>query len=343
MDIYIYSRDFVPVEILEGYSSVIWTKRWQDLDDAEITMPTSQLKEISDFSSMIDLYLYNADLDDYMIIDGYEVKYDTEQGEMLTIYGTDLLSILNRRIVWNQTIVSGTLTHCVTRLLNENVISPTNTNRKIDNFAIGTFTDTHTIDSAQFTGDTIYEAIQDLCNNQDVGYEIKLESGVFTFYLIEPTNRQNYVVFSRDFDNLISYDRIKSNKQIKNVALVAGEGEGTDRKTAIVNDVAGLDRRELFVDAREVSTNDGEVSLADYEKQLQAKGIEKLQSLSIDNSIDADIDTRMYTYPVDYEVGDYIKIVDYRGISHTAQITEYITNSDINGLTEYPNFIIKED
>ena len=213
----------------------------------------------------------------------------------------------------------------------------------LDNFAIGTFADTHTIDSAQFTGDTIYEAIQDLCNNQDVGYEIKLESGVFTFYLVEPTNRQNYVVFSRDFDNLISYDRIKSHRQIKNVALVAGEGEGTDRKTAIVNDVAGLDRRELFVDAREISTNDGEVSLADYEKQLQAKGIEKLQELSIDNSIDADIDTRMYKYPVDYEVGDYIKIVDYRGISHTAQITEYITNSDINGLTEYPNFIIKED
>lgn len=344
MEIYIYDKDFKPIELLEGCNSIIWTKRWEQLGDAQLVIATNQIKEFNEYDELIDLYLFNKTYNEYMLIDGYELTYDLQQGELLTIYATDLLDILNRRLVWNQTIVSGSLTHCVSRILNENVIEPTNTNRTIDNFEIGDFTiDTHSIASAQFTGDTVYEAIQKLCDSQDVGYELTIEGDKFVFYLKDHEDLRDYVVFSKEYDNLIGYDKLKSVKNIKNVALVAGEGEGKDRQKASVNDYEGLERREVFVDARDLSSNEGEISEADYTLQLQARGVERLQELSINNSFDATIDNlRMYVYQQDYNLGDFVRIVDYRGNSYTAQITEYIMSENIEGINAYPNFEIKE-
>lgn len=343
--IYIYDEDFKPVELLEGFNSLIWTNRWQELDDAQLVIPTSQIHEFTNYDDLIGLYLYNSDLEQHMLIDGYELTYDLTQGETVTIYALDLLDVLNRRIVWNQTVVSGSLTNCVTRLINENVIEPEDSKRTIDDFVIGDFSiGTHTIASAQFTGDTIVEALHSLCDNQDVNYYIKIENKQFVFYLEENQDLQNYVIFSKEFDNLISYDKLQSIREVKNVALVLGEGEGKNRTRASVNDYEGLDRKELFIDARDLSTNEGEISESAYIEQLQARGVEKLQELSVDNALDASIDTqRMYQYGVDYNIGDFVKIQDYRDNSYKAQITEYITSQDVNGISAYPNFEIRKE
>lgn len=48
-----------------------------------------------------------------------------------------------------------------------------------------------------------------------------------------------------------------SSQNYRNVALVAGEGEGLDRKTIPVGAAEGMERYELYVDARDVSSNEG--------------------------------------------------------------------------------------
>ncbi|MDT2284838.1 hypothetical protein P7H17_00070 [Paenibacillus larvae] len=42
----------------------------------------------------------------------------------------------------------------------------------------------------------------------------------------------------------------------KNIAVVAGQGEGEDRKIVTVGTSTGLNRHEMFVDARDVGTQE---------------------------------------------------------------------------------------
>ena len=61
------------------------------------------------------------------------------------------------------------------------------------------------------------------------------------------------MVFSRDYDNLYNQEYTDDVNNLRTTALVAGEGEGADREIVVVNDnYSGLDRYELYVDARDL-------------------------------------------------------------------------------------------
>ena len=63
-----------------------------------------------------------------------------------------------------------------------------------------------------------------------------------------------YVIFSPKFENVINTNYLESKKTLKTVTLVAGEGEGADRRITTVACASGagtgLNRRELYTDAR---------------------------------------------------------------------------------------------
>ena len=64
-----------------------------------------------------------------------------------------------------------------------------------------------------------------------------------------------YVVFSPSFDNIINSQYVESDKELKDVALVAGEEEGDNRRKQIVGSNSGIERRELYVDARDLQSD----------------------------------------------------------------------------------------
>lgn len=154
-------------------------------------------------------------------------------------------------------------------MLNENIISPSIADRKISNFTFKPSTDNKvtglTIDN-QYTGDDLYTVIKGLCEENNIGFKIILtDDNKFEFSLYAGADRSYdqtenpYVVFSPNFENIINSNYYSSNANLKNVTLVAGEGEGASRKTTVVGSGSGLDRRELFTDARDISsdTEDG--------------------------------------------------------------------------------------
>src|SRR5699024_2798107 len=105
-----------------------------------------------------------------------------------------------------------------------------------------------------------------------------------------------YVIFSPGFDNLMNSNYIESIKTLKNVTLVAGEGEGSERKTTTVysdsNQPSGFDRRELFTDASGISqkTEDGDLTDAEYLSQLSQKGVEELSNNKETKSFEGELD-----------------------------------------------------
>lgn len=355
MDLLVLNRKFESVFILDKYESIIWTDRFSSYGDFEIYTSTDPdlFKNLQE-----DYYLWSADSEHMMIIEEWKTETDVEMGNHLTVTGRSLESILDRRIVWKQTNLNGKIEDQIKRLLDENVINPTDSNRKISNFIFeysgDPYIDTLTI-QAQFTGDVLYDAIKNLCDSVEIGFMITLNNNnQFVFKLYSGINRsydQNdnpYVVFSPNFENIVNSNYFKSKKEFKNVTLVAGEGEGDNRKTVVVGETKskGLDRRELFTDARDISstTSDGDLSSSQYNYLLSQRGYENLSENKIQQAFDGEVEaTQMYRYGEHFFMGDIVQLENEYEMQSKVRIIEFISSEDKNGFKNYPTFEILEE
>lgn len=263
MNLFVLDKELDVIAIVDTYTSFIWTDRYQEAGDFELCMPMDQI-----LLSYIkrDHYLWRNDSEHVMIIESIKIESDSEDGDRAIITGRSLESILDRRVIWGLKNLSGDFQDAVKTLLEECIISPSKPERKIANFKFEATDDTRITDlsiDTQYTGDNLYDVICALCKERNIGFKVTLnDSKQFVFSLYSGDDRsydqfQNpYVVFSPNFDNIIDSTYQESSEGLKNVTLVGGEGEGIERRYTAVGNTAGLSRRELFTDARDISSDD---------------------------------------------------------------------------------------
>lgn len=349
MNVFVMDREFQSVGVIDVFNSFLWTDRYYKYGDFEIyTEANAEILELL----KEDYYLWYSNSEHVMIIEDFEVSSDTEEGTKFIYKGRSLESILDRRIIWTQTTLTGNLQNGIKKLLNENIISPSNADRKISNFVFKESTDsaiTGLTLEAQYTGDNLYDVVSSVCNDKKIGFKVLLNAqNQFEFSLYAGKDRSYkqdtnpYVVFSPDFDNMINSNYIRSKKTYKNVTLVAGEGEGTDRKTVTVGSGSGLDRRELYTDARDLSTTTsggGTIPLSEYNNQLTQRGNEKLADCPISESFEGESDTtRMFVFKKDFDIGDIVQNKNEYGQEGRSIVSEMIFSQDEEGFLSYPTF-----
>lgn len=348
MDVTVLNSLFQPIYIVDTYESMIWTDRYYECGDFELYTKLSD--DIQKYA-IPGNYLRISDSEHIMLIESIEIESNVEDGTNFIAKGRSLESILDRRIVWGLKTVNGDIQTCLKALINEAIISPTDANRKIDNFIFEDNSDENITSinmDAQFTGDNLYDVVSQVCAAYDIGFKITLNSSnQMVFKLFKGANRSydqsanSFVVFSPYFDNISESNYIEDHAPYKNVVLVGGEGEGSDRKYQSIGTVAGLARRELFVDARDISSNDGEITISesDYNKLLLQRGEEKLAEVPISKAFDGSADTKqMFEYGIDFFIGDKVQIEDAYGHSAASIVTEFIISVDDSGYSAYPTF-----
>lgn len=350
MDLYILNTDLQTVAIVDTYKSLIWTDRYNSYGDFELYLLIQN--ELLQYLKQ-DYYVWNANSEHTMLIETLSIKTDIEEGNNLTVTGRSLESILDRRIIWGQKTVSGNLQNAVKTLLEECIINPSDSNRKIPNFVFQSSDDPNVTGltvEAQYTGDNLYDAIQKLCEEHEIGFKVTLSNaGEFIFQLYAGSDRSYnqtglpYVVFSPGFENIINSNYIESRSSLKNVTLVGGEGEGASRKYTTVGSGSGLNRREIFTDARDISSDVGEgrtLSEDEYNAQLQQRGSETLAENTDTTSFEGEVETTtMFQYNIDFFNGDVVQIANEYGHERTARISEVVMSEDGNGFSIYPTFI----
>jgi hypothetical protein len=291
-----------------------------------------------------------------MVIEDVEIKYDVEDGSSLIVKGRSAESILDRRIIWTQTVLTGSLQNGIKSLIDNNIISPTDTDRTIPNFVFELSTDpvitALTVD-AQYMRDNLYEVIFKLCEVNNIGFKLTLDeiTNNLTFKLYAGADRSYsqstnaYVVYSRGFDNLISSEYKKLSSKYKNFALVAGEeiegGGEEDRMTTMVGTTTGMSRKEIYVNASDSSQIVDDVELTDeqYLLQLGQRGLEKLAENNLETSFDCEVDQNAsFTYGEDFFLGDIVQLETEYNISGRARVTEIIRSQNNNGINMYPTF-----
>lgn len=353
MDIWVLDENLEVIDIVETFNSFIWTDRYNEYGDFELRI---SIDDRSVKALRIDRYLQNRDSDHLMIIDTLEIDSDAEDGTYLVVTGKSLESILGRRIVWGLKVLDGNLQKGIKSLLDENIITPSNADRKINNFVFEESSDpiiTELSIKAQYTGDNLYDVIHTICEEQNLGFKITLnDSKQFVFELYSGKDRSYsqsenpYVIFSPKFDNLLSGNYIESKAAWKNVTLVGGEGEGTERRYTAVGNVSGLKRRETFTDARDISStteDGGTISSDEYISLLRQRGKEKLSENIDVMSFEGEAEmTQMFRYGVDFFNGDVVQLEDEYGHEVTARITEIVTSESETGFYRYPTFVTIE-
>lgn len=352
MELLIMDENFAGVSTLDIFESLIWTDRYYACGDFEIYMPCSE-KMLSTLKQ--DMYLYLRESEHIMIIEDIQIDTDVEDGAHLTVTGRSLESILDRRVIWNLTTLSGGLQAGIKQLLNENAIAPSDPARVIPNLIFQDSTDSKITNlslNAQYYGENLYDVICEVCESNEIGFKITLnESNQMVFSLYAGTDRSYeqtenpYVIFSPGFDNLLNSNYISSKKTLKTVTMITGEGEGSDKKKAVAECSngagSGLNRREMHTDASGISQTDGEntISDEDYTALLQRQGIDELAQNTRTESFEGEVSSgRTYTYGTDYFMGDIVQNVNEFNIEATSRVTEYIMSQDESGIERYPTF-----
>ena len=331
------------IGIIESFKSSIFTVQYSGLNDFQLVAPAIEENlALLQYGTLLVRAedIINNVFKNVMIIENIQIDTSSDNGWLITASGRGLKSILERRIIWGQYNVSGRAEQSIRTAISNAIISPSDPNRKINNFILGTDKNLQKTLDTQLFGDNLATWISETCELLGYGFDITIQNGKYQFDMYEGTDRSNSVIFSPTFDNLLSSTFTERMEDFQNAALIGGEGEGTSKRTASVGSASGLDRYEGYIDGSSVSSNGQIITEATYIDMLKGYGQTELaQKIRFTTSFTGEIDpTGVYRLNEDYFLGDLVKIQNEIGIEATARINEIIYAEDENGYTVNPTF-----
>lgn len=321
------------------YTSLRWVEEYSDTGSFELWAPITD-ENASLFKH--DRLVWIEGEPTAGIIEGIKETVDTNEEKVYDITGRMLSSILDRRIVWNTYNAYNKLVPLALReIVDTNCINVEEgfSLRVIPYLELGNISGTGwgTI-TIQRTGDELIEVLKEISNVQESGFNIGFDprNSALEFNVFIGENhaigQDNPVVLSSSMEDILESTYYSNKKDYKNIALVAGEGEGEERVRTITGDYfsSGLDRRELYVDARDLQSGETEepnsgMTPEEYNHLLISRGNEKLADCQMVEQFEATIRTigSQYVYLEDYNIGDIVTVQDERlGISIDVRVVK---------------------
>lgn len=272
-------------------------------------------------------------------------------------------AVLGQRIIWNRTRIYGNAELVARSLIIDNCLSPADEQgnamheRIIDEL---TMAEAHglpdKLNGTQVSYKNLLEYVLEICATFHYGLRaiMNLDEKKVAIDIYAGTDRsysqtaQAHVVFSQENENLLGFSYRYDKSTTVNVVRVGGEGEGTARVVTNIGTASGLDRFEVFVDARDISSTiagtDGGEGTAytpeEYKAMLEERGLLRMAPAS--ESFDASVDlSRSYEYRKDFDVGDIVTIHDLRtGAYVNVRLMSVLESEDSSGYTLTPTFAV---
>ncbi|QCT71074.1 Gp37-like protein [Eubacterium maltosivorans] len=347
----VYNKDLQFIGEVHDASSVIWTKRWSTYGDFEIHLDKpNPLFENGNYV-MLNHDPYKCGVIEYDQDDGDGYQYNST--EDYVVKGYSLLFLLYHRItvptsandgylVWNNKPAEDIMYE----LVDGQVIHPLDTKRVIPHFEAAA--NQHRGKKMTFRSRLKYLP--------DELYELSIESGLgvavrfdpvgkrFIFEVLEGVdrrrtglgteiNRQSYI-FSRRNRKVKKHTYTHDTSSFKNMAYIGGQGDGDDRTiVTIYDDLSGLNRREAFIDARDIADEDENTNRA-----LVDRGKTKLTT-DFREVINYEYEAETEDYMVLWDLGDTCTYIDdKKQITLHQQVTEVQETHEDGQLKIDPTF-----
>lgn len=333
---------FTKIKVIDNATSVIWVKRFNAVGNFELYIRAStELLEL--FKG--DIFITRDESNVGMYVEKVQLNTDSENGDYLVITGRSAECILSWRVVMRVVYSSESTTaeYIIRNSIDKTLINDIIPNNNISWLTLGEDHEWQDYITRQYTGKNVLDIVQDLCVTYNYGFEFEWNGSGFTINLYKGTDRSydqtdnTYIVFSPEFENLGNTEYIQDTMNYANAAIIGGEGEGTERKFAVVlpQGITGFNRRMIYIDARQSSSDD--LTESQYTDMLIAQGKEELEQRKITTSFNGEIlNYNNYTYGVDYNLGDKVSIINEYGIRGNATITEITEVEDDTGYKLIP-------
>lgn len=255
-EILVLDGNLQPVGIVDSYASLIWAKRYWETGDCEL-----YLKATVESLSLLrkNRYLVRADDDMVCQIKKIELDTDAENGNFLIVTGFDVRRYLHQRIIWWTVTIDGNLEEAIRSLVDGALGSIPLMNRSLKKangnrmFYLGDSAGLTVVTTEQVSYKNLGQKVEEYCRLYGWGYRVMLENENLYFELYSGADRRASVIFSEAYENLNASAYIEDETNLGNVALVAGQGEGPNRAKSIAGEASGVDRYEIFIDAKDIS------------------------------------------------------------------------------------------
>lgn len=256
IDIYVLDHNLNVIGIIDAYKSLIWAERYYDLGDCELYCSALPLN--------IDLlhagnYLMHGANGSICRIEKIEIDTDAENGDYIIASGKNAQSLLDQRIVWNTMTANGNAEAFIRKMVDGALGSTASAARQIKDssgnlmFTLGAAAGFSDKMSEQVSYKNIGEKLREYGRRFGWGYRVLYNSGKLEFSLYSGTDRSDSVIFSDEFENLSTSKYVRDESNIGNVAAILGEGQGAERIRMDVGETTGIERHEVYVDARDIS------------------------------------------------------------------------------------------
>lgn len=330
----ILNADFTRIAEIDDFKSFIWTTRFYTCGDFELCADISRADIL-----VIGNYVQRKNDDHLGIIETIKYQMDEERNEMIIASGRFLPSILARRVISTQTQISGLVAECIKALIDENAIAPTVTARQIPGLTFtSSVTSTEEMD-AQYTGENLLDTVSSICETYGIGFDCTLgNNNDFDFLIYEGVDRSYnqsenpYVIFSDQYDNLLTSEYDEDFSSYVTDVLVGGEGEGINRTMiwSAKDTQSGLNRYESFLDASSAVSNDSIITQETYEAQLEGLGLEQVTEYT--TAFSGEVDFAGVELGKDINVGDICSVENTRwGMFINTRLVEAIESVSEDG------------
>lgn len=298
---------------------------------------------------------FSIDIDQIYIIEQIEnvIGPSGQLSEMLNVSGRSLGGIFQERLALPAPASShDSQTDPVETLMkyyvDANAGPGAAANRQIPNLVIATDNGNGTTRTYDARYQTVAQILEELSIIEKYGWEITYDEAAneFTFDVIIGADKTDSVFFDVTFDTILEQKWLTTDIDRKTYAYVGGQGEGAARtieeRFITMSEPTGLDRREIWVDARDQDTAAG----------LQSRGDSVLAETREEDVFEVEINKYgSFRYRTDYDLGDIVTVRNQKwGVSQPAQIvgiTIAIDNSlnstviDVELERAYPNKLSK--
>lgn len=356
------SKNMSIVGIIDMAVSIIWHSVYFGVGDFEIyAHATKEHIELL----RVDNYVTRPDNQEVGIIERIEIVDDAQNGKMITATGRFAKSILDRRVIYKlsgsylPTLLIGNIESSIRGMVSMNAINcPYDQRRNIPVLALGEqvgfgqeFTDKNGTEiMKQVPCENLLTYTDEVLKEYGLASTVKFDEEsrklLYSIYVGENRGvggRSAPIIFSEDFDNLISSNYQYNATTEKNMAIIGGEGEGNARRYVTLTHGAnyGLKRREIFVDASSVSQsykneNDEDQYYTNDEYAMMLVAAAAPQMAVAEESFvgTLDLQNSQWVYNRDFALGDIVTIQNNMLDKYVlVQILEVLEVQDANGYT----------
>lgn len=349
-------------QVVGKFESFIWTERFQDVGDFELTLPSSFKTR-----SLFEPNTWLAINESYrcMQVETLENYTDDEGRDMTKVSGSSIETLLKNRVAYN--VKDDLTTHpkwtitglqplavalkifndiCRDGLVDVHDVIPFLANVAI--FPEDTIPGVPDAVTFELEPQSVYDAIKNIGDLYDFGFRLVRNRDasqlVFDVYTgSDRTSGQSFlppVIFSPDLENFSTPRDLSSINDSKNVAYVYSP-VGFEEVFAqdVDPNIEGFERQVLMVKADDITDPTPAVASA----LMIQRGKEELSKHRNFGFFDGEISQHsQYKYDTDYYLGDLVETRNSSGFSSYMRVTEQIFVSDREGDRSYPTLSTKK-